>query len=67
MLVSRIFNAIEQINKKGITILLVEQNVRIALSIADEGFVLEKGRIAFKGSRNQLIDDPRVKKAYLGG
>jgi branched-chain amino acid transport system ATP-binding protein len=67
MLVSKIFGAIEQINKGGITILLVEQNVRLALAIAHRGFVLENGRIAFEGSRNELIDDPRVKKAYLGG
>lgn len=67
MLVSKIFSAIEQINKVGITILLVEQKVRLALAIAHQGFVLENGRIAFEGSRNELINDSRVKKAYLGG
>ena len=67
LLVSKIFSVIEQINKVGITILLVEQNVRLALAITHRGFVLENGRIAFEGSRNELIDDIRVKKAYLGG
>ncbi len=66
ILVSKIFSAIEQINKGGMTILLVEQNVRSALAIAHQGFVLENGRIAFEGSRNELMDDSRVKRAYLG-
>ena len=66
ILVSKIFSAIQQINKGGITILLVEQNVRSALAIAHQGFVLENGRIAFEGSRNELMDDSRVKRAYLG-
>jgi len=67
MLVSKIFSAIEHINKEGITVFLVEQNVRQALAIADQGFVLENGEITLEGLADELINNPKVKKAYLGG
>lgn len=66
MLVLSIFDMIETINKEGVTILLVEQNVRHALEMADRGYVLETGRITMKGTGKELIDNEYVKKAYLG-
>jgi len=66
-LVLLIFDLIESINKQGTTILLIEQNANMALSIADRAYVLETGRIAFSGDAVSLADDPRIKKAYLGG
>lgn len=66
MLVLSIFDMIETINKEGVTILLVEQNVRHALEMADRGYVLETGRITMKGTGKELIDNDYVKKAYLG-
>ena len=67
LLVSEIFQIIEEINKKGTTILLVEQNAKRALSIADRAYVLETGRITLDGTGEGLARDERVRKAYLGG
>lgn len=68
LLVKEIFHIIEAINKeKGVTVLLVEQNARMALSIADRAYVLETGKITLEGTGAQLASDPRVQKAYLGG
>lgn len=66
-LVLLIFELIESISKQGTTILLIEQNANMALSIADRAYVLETGRIAFSGDAASLADDPRIRKAYLGG
>jgi len=66
-LVLLIFDLIESISKQGTTILLIEQNANMALSIADRAYVLETGRIAFSGDAASLADDPRIRKAYLGG
>jgi branched-chain amino acid transport system ATP-binding protein len=66
MLVKAIFETIEEINQGGVTILLVEQNARAALRLADKGYVLETGRIILSGSAEELIRDERVRKAYLG-
>lgn len=63
--VERIFQVLEELKKKGLTILLVEQNVHDALAIADRAYVLENGHIVLEGSGKELIDDDRVKKAYL--
>ncbi|WP_086348224.1 ABC transporter ATP-binding protein [Candidatus Enterococcus clewellii] len=65
--IQEIFNIIQEINKQGTTILLIEQNAKMALSIADRGYVLETGNIVLSGSGKDLIDDEEVKKAYLGG
>lgn len=65
--IQEIFNIIQEINKQGTTILLIEQNAKMALSIADRGYVLETGNIVLSGSGKDLIDDDEVKKAYLGG
>jgi branched-chain amino acid transport system ATP-binding protein len=67
LIVSEIFHTISELNSLGTTILLVEQNARAALRIADYGYVLETGRIVLEGRADQLLDDPKVKAAYLGG
>lgn len=66
LLVSEIFNIIKELHKDGITILLVEQNARMALSVADRAYVLENGKISMSGEAKELLNDSRVKKAYLG-
>ena len=67
MLVQEIFNIIKTINEAGTTILLVEQNANMALSIAHKAYVLETGRIVLSGSAKELQESPEVRKAYLGG
>lgn len=66
LLVSEIFDIIEEIRNSGTTVLLVEQNAKKALSIADRAYVLETGNITLSGPAEQLINDESVKKAYLG-
>lgn len=67
ILVEQIFDIIRQLHKAGTTILLVEQNARMALSVADRGYVLETGKIVATGTGDELLHDEAVKKAYLGG
>jgi branched-chain amino acid transport system ATP-binding protein len=67
LLVRRIFDIVESIHREGATILLVEQNARLALQISDHAYVLERGRIALEGPSRELAADPRVQAAYLGG
>ena len=68
LLVQEIFNIIEKINKEeNVTVLLVEQNANMALSIADRGYVLETGKIILEGTGKELLTNPEIKKAYLGG
>ena len=67
ILVEQIFDIIQELNKAGVTILLVEQNARMALSIAHRGYVLETGKIVATGTGAELLEDEAVKKAYLGG
>ncbi len=66
MLVKTIFDTIRQINDQGVTILLVEQNARAALKLADKAYVLETGSIVLAGPAQELLQDERVRKAYLG-
>jgi len=66
IVVDEIFSVIEKINKEGVMLLLVEQNVSQALSLSTRGFVLEQGRIALSGKGGALLDNPHVKKVYLG-
>ena len=66
LLVKEIFDIIREVNAQGITILLVEQNARMALSISHRAYVLETGTISIQGNAKDLLNDPRVKKAYLG-
>ena len=67
ILVEQIFDIIQSLHKAGTTILLVEQNAQMALSIADRGYVLETGSIVTTGTGAELIQSPAIKKAYLGG
>ena len=67
ILVEQIFDIIKELHKAGTTILLVEQNAQMALSVADRAYVLETGTISMSGSAKDLLTDERVQKAYLGG
>ena len=67
ILVEQIFDIIKELHKAGTTILLVEQNAQMALSIADRAYVLETGTVSMSGSAKELLNDERVQKAYLGG
>jgi len=66
LLVTEIFDIIKEINKQGTTVLLVEQNAKKALSIADRAYVLETGSIVLEGDAKELMDNDDIKKAYLG-
>jgi branched-chain amino acid transport system ATP-binding protein len=66
ILVEQIFNIIQELNQQGTTILLVEQNARMALSIAHRGYVLQTGTIRLQGEASKLKDDEEVRKTYLG-
>ncbi len=66
IIVQDIFHIIEEINRQGVTILLIEQNANLALRIADQGYVLETGRISLSGTGSELLADESVKAAYLG-
>ena len=66
LLVARIFEAVRELNRDGLTILLVEQNARAALKLATRGYVLETGRMIISDDAAKLLDDPRVREAYLG-
>lgn len=66
LIVKEIFNIIREVNKQGVTILLIEQNANAALHIADLGYVMETGIITMKGTGKELLANPDVKKAYLG-
>jgi branched-chain amino acid transport system ATP-binding protein len=66
LVVNDIFRTIKGINKGGTTVLLVEQNVKQALKVSQFGYVLETGRIVFKGESRELIEEPRIKEAFLG-
>lgn len=67
ILVEEIFEIIKELNKAGTTILLVEQNARMALSIADRGYVISTGNISLTGTGQELLTNDDVRKAYLGG
>jgi len=67
LLMLGVFDALKQINEEGTTILLVEQNARMALKFAQRGYVLETGSIVLEGASEDLMEDPEVKRAYLGG
>ena len=65
-IVSQIFGVIQDLNRTGVSVLLVEQNARMALKIAHRGYVLETGRVTITDDAKTLLDDPRVRAAYLG-
>jgi branched-chain amino acid transport system ATP-binding protein len=66
ILVQRIYETIAEINRLGVTILLVEQNANYALDVSGRGYVLETGQVALANASSALRDDPEVQKAYLG-
>jgi branched-chain amino acid transport system ATP-binding protein len=66
IIVIKIFKTIKELNAEGLTILLVEQNAKAALRLAHRGYVMESGRITKEGKGRDLLDDPDIKKAYLG-
>lgn len=67
LLMMDVFKVLTEINKQGTTILLVEQNARMALQFSQRGYVLESGNLVLEGDSKELLNDPQVKKAYLGG
>ena len=67
LLVKEIFSIIKEINKSGTTVLLVEQNAKMALEIADRAYVIETGKIVLEGTGKELASSEKVQKAYLGG
>lgn len=67
LLMQHLFKALEEINREGTTILLVEQNARMALKFAQRGYVLENGNIVLEGPSQELAGNPEVRRAYLGG
>jgi len=66
LLTGQVFRSLEQLGREGMTILLLEQNVRNALAMCNRGYVLENGRIVQEGRSKELLHDPRIQKAYLG-
>jgi branched-chain amino acid transport system ATP-binding protein len=66
IIVQKIFEIVQMISKQGVTILLVEQNAKLALEISDRGYVMESGRITMSGPARELLDSDAVQKAYLG-
>lgn len=67
LIVADIFKMIKDINKNGTTVLLVEQNAKQALKIADYGYVLETGKLALEGNAKDLLENTSIAEAYLGG
>lgn len=66
LMVERIFEVVRSVAGEGVTILLIEQNARLALEASDRGYVMESGRITLEGAGKKLLDDPKVRAAYLG-
>jgi branched-chain amino acid transport system ATP-binding protein len=64
--VARVLDVIKQVNASGVSVLLVEQNLKKALAIADYGYVIQTGRIVMEGKGEELLADPKVREAYLG-
>lgn len=67
LLMMSVFDSLKELNREGTTLLVVEQNARMALRFAGRGYVLENGRVVLEGKSEELLANPRVKKAYLGG
>jgi len=66
LLTGQVFRALEQLGREGMTVLLLEQNVRNALAMCNRGYVLENGRVVREGNSKELMHDPHIQKAYLG-
>ena len=67
LIVAQIFEIIKEVNRQGVTILLVEQNARMALRVAHRAYVVETGKITLSGKGSDLLNDPRIAASYLGG
>ncbi len=67
LLMYEMFRTLKELNREGLTIIVVEQNARLALQVASRGYVLDTGEIVAQGPSDSLLNDPEVKKAYLGG
>ncbi len=67
LIVQGVFQVIEEVNRNGVTVLIVEQNVQQALRIADRAYVIETGRLVLSGTGKELLNNPQVQEAYLGG
>ncbi|WP_414442866.1 ABC transporter ATP-binding protein [Burkholderia sp. 22PA0099] len=66
IMVEKIFEVVREISKEGLTVLLVEQNARLALQAADRGYVMDSGLVTMEGNAKDMLDDPKVRAAYLG-
>jgi branched-chain amino acid transport system ATP-binding protein len=66
IMVEKIFEVVRTISAEGITVLLVEQNARLALQAANRGYVIDSGLVTMEGEAKQMLDDPKVRAAYLG-
>jgi branched-chain amino acid transport system ATP-binding protein len=66
IMVAKIFEVVKEVSSQGVTVLLVEQNAKLALQAADRGYVMESGEITISGDAKQMLNDPRVRAAYLG-
>jgi branched-chain amino acid transport system ATP-binding protein len=66
IMVEKIFEVVRDVSAKGVTVLLVEQNARLALLAADRGYVMDSGLITITGDAKEMLDDPKVREAYLG-
>jgi branched-chain amino acid transport system ATP-binding protein len=66
IMVEKIFEVVREISKEGLTVLLVEQNARLALQAATRGYVMDSGLVTMSGDAKQMLDDPKVRAAYLG-
>jgi branched-chain amino acid transport system ATP-binding protein len=66
IMVQKIFEVVKEVAQRGVTILLIEQNARLALSISHRGYVMDGGTITLEGESKALLDDPKVREAYLG-
>jgi branched-chain amino acid transport system ATP-binding protein len=65
-MVQKVFETVIAISKEGVTILLIEQNARLALEVSSRGYVMESGEITLHGEAKKLLSDPKVREAYLG-
>jgi len=66
IMVEKIFEVVREVSKEGITVLLVEQNARLALQAANRGYVMDSGTVTMSGDAKQMLGDPKVRAAYLG-
>ena len=66
LMVEKVFEVVRTVSAQGVTILLVEQNAKLALQAADRGYVMDSGLVTLSGDAKQLLDDPKVRAAYLG-